>query len=641
MLRAGMMALRTAALVTICGLPAAGDPIEIGEQTGGTTDLFRTVSPRQAERGGVDGAWSASFTWGLPGQTMVPIHATLVPVYDAVNDEYRGQVFTWGYYGDPDFYLWNPAGGQFNNLSDIYPLPVQRECSFSTPVCNADLFCSGHSVLPDGQVLITGGNLQAADLECPDAGLGDHGHGSFAFAGLRYAHVFNPNAATPAAQFIRQPDMRDGRWYPSNLALADGRVLVVSGLGECSYCDAGHTGPVTYTNADLEIFTPGVSGPGTWQLAGQRELPLYPFLHVLRNGQVFYAGPGSDARLYNPPPGSGTWQFVDNSAYPYRGGGSFVGVPGFPDSVMIIGGGCCGPLSSNTVEQITIAGGGPQWQTMAPLNEGREYLDATILPDRTIFVSGGRRNTWDNVIGDAVYLSEMYDPHDPDGTPNWRPMALAAKPRMYHSTALLLPDGSVWTGGGTGEGPHGDQPNAEIFYPPYYFASNRPGITRAPQRIYYGKAFSIGTTSASGIGSAVLVRPGSATHAVNMEQRLVDLSYSAGPSGALTLTAPPSGNHAPPGFYMLFVADSNRVPSVARIVQLVSEDCPACRGDANCDGSIDFFDIDAFLLALFDSAAYRSAYPACRRSNADVNLDGSIDFFDIDPFLACLFSACP
>jgi hypothetical protein len=65
------------------------------------------------------------------------------------------------------------------------------------------------------------------------------------------------------------------------------------------------------------------------------------------------------------------------------------------------------------------------------------------------------------------------------------------------------------------------------------------------------------------------------------------------------------------------------------------------RGDANCDGQVDFFDIDAFLLALFDDVGYAAAYPGCYPENSDVDGSGSVDFFDIDPFLGCLFGACP
>ncbi|MBU0640066.1 MAG: hypothetical protein KKB50_14470, partial [Planctomycetes bacterium] len=59
-------------------------------------------------------------------------------------------------------------------------------------------------------------------------------------------------------------------------------------------------------------------------------------------------------------------------------------------------------------------------------------------------------------------------------------------------------------------------------------------------------------------------------------------------------------------------------------------------GDLNCDGEIDGFDIDAFILALADPTAYANAYPTCADTLADVNADGAINGFDIDAFVTLL-----
>ncbi len=60
------------------------------------------------------------------------------------------------------------------------------------------------------------------------------------------------------------------------------------------------------------------------------------------------------------------------------------------------------------------------------------------------------------------------------------------------------------------------------------------------------------------------------------------------------------------------------------------------RGDLNCDGSVDFDDIDPFVAALSGQAAYEAAYPDCIWMNADCDGDGDVDFDDIDPFVALL-----
>jgi hypothetical protein len=75
-------------------------------------------------------------------------------------------------------------------------------------------------------------------------------------------------------------------------------------------------------------------------------------------------------------------------------------------------------------------------------------------------------------------------------------------------------------------------------------------------------------------------------------------------------------------------------------VEDVPPPCPGLRGDANCDGAVNFFDIDPFLVALFDEAAYRQTYCLGNICAADTDCSETMNFFDIDPFLACLFGGC-
>src|SRR5438445_655734 len=141
-------------------------------------------------------------------------------------------------------------------------------------------------------------------------------------------------------------------------------------------------------------------------------------------------------------------------------------------------------------------------------------------------------------------------------------------PRMYHSTALLLPDGRVLVAGGGRDAPQEvDQLSAEIYSPPYLFNGSRPTITSAPSAINYGTGFFVATPDAGRVASASLVRLGSVTHAFNMNQRFVPLALQPA-AGGLTIQPPGNANIAPPGDYMLFIVDTNGVPSVAPIVRL-------------------------------------------------------------------------
>jgi galactose oxidase len=108
---------------------------------------------------------------------------------------------------------------------------------------------------------------------------------------------------------------------------------------------------------------------------------------------------------------------------------------------------------------------------------------------------------------------------------------------------------------------------AEIFSPPYLSRGARPTITSAPSSVSYNTSFSVATPNAAGIASVSLMRLGSVTHHFNTNQRYLSLPFQVG-SGTLAVQAPANANIAPPGHYMLFILDSNGVPSVASILSL-------------------------------------------------------------------------
>jgi len=188
------------------------------------------------------------------------------------------------------------------------------------------------------------------------------------------------------------------------------------------------------------------------------------------------------------------------------------------------------------------------------------------LPDGKVLVTGGGQTTNDVGVGTAEFEAEMWSP----ATQQFSRLSRMVTPRLYHSTALLLPDGRVLVAGGgrtTGSIAPTDQLSAEIYSPPYLFNGARPTISSAPVTIQYAANFTVTTPNALEISSVALIRLGAVTHAFDQNQRYVPLTFQP-VAGDLAVQSPTSGNLAPPGSYMLFIVNSNGVPSVASIVKI-------------------------------------------------------------------------
>jgi hypothetical protein len=406
--------------------------------------------------------------------------------------------------------------------------------TFLTRALAWDMFCNGMVVLHDGRVLINGGNLQYDP-----------------FFGEPRNAVFDPATGL----FTDIQNMAHGRWYPTVTTLGDGRVMTFSGLLE--------TGG---TNTAVEIYTVG-SGWSPEYPAGWTP-PLYPRMHLSTDGRVFYAGSGRGSRFFNPATNTWTAVVATTNYTGSRSYGTSVLLPltpanGYRPRVMILGG---GSPATATTEIIDLSAPTPAWQYGPSMSQPRIQMSATILPNGKVLAVGGSTNNEDAAT--ASLNADLYNP----ATNTFSPASRNLYPRLYHSASLLLPDATVLLIGGNPQRGNYER-RLELYSPAYLFDASgapafRPTITGVPPgTVGYGATFQVTTPDAARIGSVVLVRPGAATHAFDMDQRLVGLSYTAG-NGVLNVTAPPNGNIAPPGYYMLFVLDSAGVPSVARFVRL-------------------------------------------------------------------------
>jgi hypothetical protein len=285
------------------------------------------------------------------------------------------------------------------------------------------------------------------------------------------------------------------------------------------------------------------------------------------DGRIFMSGANTSSHIFNPATNS--WQ-TDVATMNYsreRIYGSSVLLPlsaadNWRARIMIMGG---DNPATETAEIIDLSQPNPSWRYTNPMSGPRIQMDAVILPTGKILALGG--STLDKTANTATLNADLFDP----ATETWTPAGTMNMPRLYHSVALLLPDGTVWAAGsnpsqGTWEN------RMEIYRPAYLFnasggAATRPSITAAPAIIGYGGSFQVTTPNAANIASVALIRNGANTHAFDMDQRMLSLSFTKS-SGALTVTAPPNANIAPPGYYMLFIVDTNGVPAVARFVQV-------------------------------------------------------------------------
>jgi hypothetical protein len=404
----------------------------------------------------------------------------------------------------------------------------------TTQAVSWDMFCNGMVVLPDGRPMIVGGNLQYDP-----------------FFGWNRTAIYNPITN----KLIDMEDMAHGRWYPTDTILGDGRLLTFSGLNENSS-----------TNTQVEIYTVGAGWAAP--VASPWTPPLYPRLHLLPNGKVFYSGATTQSRTFNPS--NNTWSGV--IATTNYGGtrtyGSSVLLPltpanGYAPKVMIFGG---GNPSTKTTEIIDLSAATPAWVSGPDMSQPRIEMNATLLPNGKVLTVGGSLN--DEDTSTASLQADLYD-----STTNTMGSAGSnAFPRLYHSVSLLLPDATVWVAGGNPT--RGTFENhVEIYTPPYLYKGDgtlatRPSITAVtPAVVGYGTSFTVTTPDAANIASVVLMKNGSVTHAFDMDQRLVGLTFAKG-VGVLTVTGPPNGNTAPPGYYMLFLIDASGVPSVAQFVQV-------------------------------------------------------------------------
>lgn len=361
------------------------------------------------------------------------------------------------------------------------------------------------------------------------------------FNGTPSARVWNPSSET----FVSDPLTLSQVFCAAQTMLPDGRVLVTG----------GHNG------ADTGIKKTVIFDPATdkWTPLPRAALDVdeYPSTFLLPNGKLFVAN-GIDGKSRTLDLQTQTW--TTYGADPAPTGTAVMYRPG---KVLTTGGGTnnADPVQS-TAATIDLNQKHPTWQRTTTMIYPRYKHNLVVLPDGKVLAVGGS-TIYSLVSTTGVLPAEIWDPD----ARTWNRLASAHDLRMYHATALLLPDGRVLVAGGGRLNPAVDYLTAEIYSPPYLFRGPRPTITDAPATTTYGSSMTVQTPDTAGIAHVAFMRLGSVTHAFDDDQRYLDLRFTTS-AGKLTVTSPATANLAPPGYYMLFVVNGRGVPSVAKIVQM-------------------------------------------------------------------------
>ena len=472
---------------------------------------------------------------GLPQVTMM--HAALLPQSQ--------KVLYWGH-GDLNGVLvpnqsrlWD-----YSTPAGVYSMPPNQPHDVAAVKADRytwDIWSAEHAFLNDAQ-----GTLLV--------------HGGFSY---RHAFSFDPGTLSWSSRASTAQD----RFYATTLTLQDGKALTLFG-----------NGPLDPLARSIEVYNPG---PDTWSApkalptgpphapAGSFNYQFYPWTYLLPGGDLFIAGhqgttvrfdPNPDPIVVNP---ANVWMTIAGERSTLGEKGTSVLLPLRPPLYhprVLIAGGNNGPARM-TSEIIDLAAAAPAWTSLPNLNVARDnQVNSVLLPDGRVLVVGGV------AVGPDGGPAEVFDPsHPADG---WKICGSMQTQRGYHSVAILLADGSVVVGGDPpGTWGAGGSIANERYYPWYCFRA-RPVITGAPSTVHYAAKFTIDCPSAASIAEVVLLRPAAVTHGFNMSQRFVGCAITGGGATTVQAQTPPDGTYAPPGWYLLFVVDGGRVPSIARWIHV-------------------------------------------------------------------------
>ncbi|KAJ4388070.1 hypothetical protein N0V93_008675 [Gnomoniopsis smithogilvyi] len=483
------------------------------------------------------GSWSDLIR--LP---VVPVAAYIVPAYPEPS-----RMLLWSSWGVDAF------GGE-GGRTQFADYNFQTGAVSQRTIANTqhDMFCPGISSLEDGRIIISGGS-DADDTT-----------------------FFEP----ATNKFVKGPALKTARGYQTSTTLSDGRVFTIGGA---------FAGGIK--SKDGEVFDPSTNA---WtSLPGAKVAPMltvdaegiwrtdnHGWLLGWKNGSVFQAGPSKAQNWY------------------VTAGNGSVGPAGVRDTQDSM----CGVYVMYEPGKILSAGGSQDYTNSDATNKAhittitepnepstveqvpsmvyaRGFANAVVLPDGQVLVTGGQKRSLVFTDTDGALFPEMFNP----ATKNWTTLAQEAVPRNYHAASLLLPDATVWSGGGglcyvpqVGASSANcdksvDHMDGQIFSPPYLFnedgsAAKRPVLSTPPPSVKVGGKLTVNVDVSD--ATLVLIRIGTVTHSVNSDQRRIPLTNVVAGGTSYNATLPADSGILIPGYYYLFALSSGGVPSVAKTIQI-------------------------------------------------------------------------
>jgi Domain of unknown function (DUF1929) len=529
---------------------------------------------------------------------ILAVHAALVPNGD------EGEVVLFG--GDEHWSNQQEPGGNFRKTR-VYDVRTHSLVAVLIPSPDSDVFCSHHAFSLDGRLLIAGGTQKWPE--------GDGHNHQLDFLGHRRCWLYNYKQRnwSEVSRLNTNPEQPDkehsgGRWYPGLVTLGNGEVAAFFGHLDQEDFRHRNTLPERYNQTgNFWVNMPKVMGTFGEPESDDRRFLFFPRVYQLPNGQLFFATPmpanfsgGTEgvhfSTAYNPF--TGDYQdpkiSLSDGAY-FDWNRPAVLLPLLPTEdyrvrMLHIGG--------ETPRKLDLGASSPVWLPTAArapsiASRDRAFSNAVLLPTGEVCLVGGV-----NVVDpeDPVLETEIYSPGinwdngKYSSADSWSVKEAGVHTRNYHSTALLLPNGKVWVAGGNTNANSGDPDSdrtvngvtkklgikkIELYEPDYITTPNRIQITDSPNLLTFDEPFVIEIDRpATNVKYVALIRAGSATHSTNNDQRFVGLTINSRDGNTLSVIAPPNGNVAPPGYYMIWVIDNSNKPcQVAKFVRLAYVGC--------------------------------------------------------------------